>query len=111
MTTDHCRRRIAVWCLASTLGCVMLFHGCGRSYPRMETYEAVQLIAALRTACSSQNAQRLERAATIIEQEFQAGALSEPQYQALRDVIATAEAGNWKDAEQMCHRFQKAQIR
>lgn len=85
--------------------------GCGRAYPRMDSMEGVQYLNALRTACSSQNPDRLEKVSEAIEGAYVEEELSEPQYQALREIIETAHAGDWEKAERMCHSYQKSQIR
>lgn len=84
--------------------------GC-RDYPKMDDGHGVHLIAALRTACSSENEDRLTRAAEAIEESHRSGQLSDDQRQALRSIIEKAEAGNWDEAERMCADFQKAQVR
>lgn len=93
---------LALLCFAN-LGC--------REYPKMSDGHGVHLIAALRTACSSENDDRLTRAAEAIDDSHQSGQLSDDQHAALRAIIEKAQSGSWDEAERMCADFQKAQVR
>lgn len=84
--------------------------GCS-DYPEVRDGESVELIAALRTACSSQRTDRLERCVQAIEERHAAGEMPDAEYEAFQAIIAEAQAGRWKEAEMETHRFQEAQVR
>ena len=87
----------------------VLCAGCNR-YPALQTHN-VRLIALLRTACSTQNSDRLSKASAEIEAAHQKGDMDDAEYKALQSVIDTAKSGDWKAAEMGCYEFQKAQVR
>lgn len=66
--------------------------------------------AALRTACSAQDATMLTKAKEVIERDHAAGTISPDEVESYRSIIKTAEAGDWQTAERECHRFQKDQL-
>ena len=99
------------------LGALLLFAscwtavtGCGR-YPQVQNRASIELIAALRTACSSQRTDRLDRCAEAIEERRAAGELPDVEYDAFQAIIVQARAGKWKEAEMETYRFQEAQVR
>lgn len=84
--------------------------GCS-SYPEVRDGESIELIAALRTACSSQRRDRLDRCVQAVEERRTAGELPDAEYEAFQAIIAQAQAGQWKEAEMQTYQFQEAQVR
>ena len=81
------------------------------TYPEVRDGQSIELIAALRTACSSQRTDRLDRCAQAIEERRAAGEMPDAEYEAFQAIIAQARAGNWRDAEMETYGFQEAQVR
>jgi len=52
----------------------------------------------------------LAKAKLVIERDHSAGTIGSEEVSSYREIIATAEAGAWQDAERECHRFQKDQL-
>lgn len=100
-----------LWCgLIGSMALVLLC-GCGPSYPRVHSQESLQLLLALRTACSTQNAERLHKVETALEMARREGKVTEAEAEALSRIIEMARQGNWHQAERACRSFQKAQLR
>jgi hypothetical protein len=89
---------------------VSLAIGCSR-YPEVTSPEALQLVAAARTACSSQNPERLKRVRERLEELHGEGKLTPAEYSAFEKILEMAERGDWDAAEQACFQYQKAQLR
>lgn len=89
---------------------LMLAAGCAR-YPEMSGSEGIYLIAALRTACSSQRDDRLQKVIEAADKARAAGELNEAQYEAFERIFAVCREKRWKEAERMCLRFQQDQVR
>lgn len=85
--------------------------GCGPGYPRVSSRESLELLLALRTACSTQNQERLRKVEEALEQAQKESKVSEAEADALRRIIALARQGDWHKAERACRAFQKAQLR
>jgi len=98
------------WRLALLL-LLMGLAGCGRSYPEMVDRSGIELLAALRTACNTQSPERLARVAEKIAEHHQNGTLNDDHFKAFEAIIALAESGEWKQAEECCFAFQQAQVR
>lgn len=84
----------------------LLFAGCG--YPQAAP-ENRELIAALRTACSAKNTEWLQATIDKIETRKASGEMSQPEYDALISIAATARSGDWQTAEYECFRMQSHQ--
>jgi len=82
--------------------------GCTK-YPQV-TFENLEYVAALRTACSAKDAEWLAKAKAEIDKQHTAGAMGDEEYAAYGEIVAVAEAGEWADAEAECVRFQKDQL-
>lgn len=97
---------------AATALCLALLTGSGCSrYPVVSRGEHVELIAALRTACSSKRIDRLDKAAKVIEDRHTAGELTDDEHAAFMEIVKKARAGQWKEAEVATFEFQQAQVR
>ena len=88
----------------------LAFCGCSR-YPVVSKGEHVELIAALRTACSSKRTDRLDKAAKVIDDRRAAGEMTDAEYDAFQEIVKKAKAGQWKEAEAATYDFQQAQVR
>ena len=95
--------------LAAVLLLVFL-SGCP-PYPEVTSPEALHLLGAIRTACSSQSQARLERVKQAADELQQSTQLSLNEYEAFRRILEMAERGEWEEAEQACYQYQKAQLR
>jgi hypothetical protein len=84
--------------------------GCAR-YPEVNSPEGLRLIAQLRTACSTANADRLAKAEERLERGRQEGTITEGEYAAFQRIVGLAREGQWQRAERACVAFQKAQLR
>ena len=103
--------RVATAAIASLFAAVLFwFAGCSK-YPEVQDGRSVELIAALRTACSSQNPDRLQRCEQAIKERRAAGDLPDAEYEAFQAIIAKARAGEWEEAEMETYEFQEAQVR
>jgi hypothetical protein len=98
-------KRFLCLLLALAVSCVV-WSGCG--HPQVAP-EHLRLTAELRTAISTQNAEWLERAETLVEQHHQAGEMSDREYKAFRSIIDKAHDGAWDVAEREVLALQKAQ--
>lgn len=92
------------------LVCVLAW-GCGPSYPRIHSQESLEILLALRTACSTQNPERLQKVEKALDQARKEGKLSQEETEALSRIIELAREGHWEKAERACRAFQKAQVR
>lgn len=98
--------------LLLTFVCLSLLALCGCSrYPVVSKGEHVELIAALRTACSSKRTDRLDKAVKVIDDRHAAGEMTDAEHDAFQEIIKKARAGQWKEAEAATFDFQKAQVR
>ncbi|HEX6984834.1 MAG TPA: hypothetical protein VF170_05630, partial [Planctomycetaceae bacterium] len=103
------RRKGSVPFLAAALLLALAFlPGCTK-YPQVE-FENLRYVAALRTACSAKNAAWLSQTKAAIERDHAAGTIGDDELAAYREIVATAEAGDWRTAEEECLRFQKDQL-
>ncbi|MFO7901532.1 MAG: hypothetical protein ACQESR_18525 [Planctomycetota bacterium] len=104
MNVDRTTRFVGVW-FAVALALLAL-PGCGKpqAAPRNRA-----LISSLRTAVNTQNAEWLEKNATIVEKRHAAGKMSDEEYGEFQSIIAAAREGQWEKAEQQTIAFQKAQ--
>ena len=82
--------------------------GCERS-PQV-SFENLKYIAAIRTACSAQDAAMLENVKSVVEKDRLQGAISEQEWNSYQTIIGIAEGGDWKAGERACHEFQAAQF-
>ena len=88
------------------LGVLLAILGCGRPQAMPQNRE---LIASLRTAVNTRNAEWLEKNAKTLEERRDAGRVSDAEYQEFQAIIAKARAGKWEEAERETIAFQKAQ--
>jgi hypothetical protein len=84
--------------------------GCQRM-PAASSAKTVQVLAALRTAISVKSLSRVQEVRQRIDELADLKELSDQELQVMQQIIDLALAEDWKAAEQLCHRFQKAQIR
>ena len=103
----HRRARLVLWCALATL---IFGIGCERM-PQASSSETIHLLSALRTACSAQRPDRLAEVREQVEEAYEEQRLSDAEYKKLLQIIETASAGEWEEAEQACFRFQRAQLR
>lgn len=101
-----CRGPLLPGLLACLLAC-----GCAPSYPRIHSRESLEILLALRTACSTQNPERLQKVEKALDQARKAGNLSQEEADALYRIIELAREGHWQQADRACRAFQKAQVR
>jgi hypothetical protein len=80
---------------------VFVLTGCGSS-TRLETSNAVSNWALLKTACSAEDAVRLEVAAKALDAAHQANDITENEHKLLLEVVAKAREKNWKEALALC---------
>ena len=78
---------------------VIAVQGCGR-YGRVNasTFEHAK---ALYAACNSRQPRRLQACAALIDEAESAQQISTTEVRYLRDIIATAQAERWEDAQAM----------
>ena len=96
--------------LIPVLAVGLMLTGCTR-YPTVSSPESLHLVAALRTACSSQRADRLTKVERAVDNAAQRGRLTEPEQTSFRQIIGQARQGDWQGAERACLAFQQAQVR
>lgn len=84
--------------------------GC-EQMPAASSVKTVQILAALRTAISTKSIERVKEVQQRIEQLRDEQEFSDQEFDMLTRIIDLAISGDWKSAEQLCHRFQKAQLR
>jgi hypothetical protein len=84
--------------------------GC-ESMPAASSAKTVHVLAALRTAISVKSLTRVEEVRQRVEELEAQQELNDHEVKTLQRIIGLAAAEDWKAAEQLCHRFQKAQIR
>jgi hypothetical protein len=84
--------------------------GCGPRAPQVNFANRVYS-GALRTATNTQNSERLAAAKKIIERDYASGVIGPDEYAFYGEIIALAEAGRWKEAEQLSIRFRRDQLR
>lgn len=80
--------------------------GCGQ--PQLKP-EHLELTIKLRTAISAQNPEWLAMNRALIEERRQAGEMSDREYAAFQTILADAEEGRWREAEETCLALQAAQ--
>lgn len=90
----------------ASLAIFAVVFGCGK--PQASPVNR-QLIASLRTAVNTRNAEWLEKNAKILDERRAAGQTSDNEYRQFQSIIERARAGNWKAAEREVIAFQKAQ--
>jgi hypothetical protein len=78
-----------IWLAATLLGC-----GATQFEPKNR-----HLLEALQTAVTSKNSEWLSAAAKQVEQQQAKQGLSKAEYKALKDIVDSAQAGDWKTAE------------
>ncbi len=97
--------------MISVLLTCLLAWGCGPSYPKIHSRESLEILLALRTACSTQNLERLRKVEKALDQARKEGKLSQEEADTLSRIVELAREGHWQQAEQACRAFQKAQVR
>jgi TolA-binding protein len=113
LSTECTRRKtLAVICAGVLVGGLSLLAtaGCERM-PAASSAKTVQVLAALRTAISVKSPERIEEMRQRIEEMHGQQELNDQEFEMMTRIIDMASSGDWKSAEQLCHRFQKAQIR
>lgn len=89
---------------------LLVVAGCTR-YPEVTSPESLHLLAAARTACSSQNLDRVARVRERLDELQRGGKLSSTEQASFVRILELAEKGDWEAAEMACFRYQKAQLR
>jgi hypothetical protein len=84
--------------------------GCSRP-PKLSSAEGVRLLQALRTACNSQNSDRLDRVESALAKAVEQGQVTESERAAVAALIEMARRGEWARANAACQRFEQAQLR
>lgn len=84
--------------------------GCERM-PAASSAKTVQVLAALRTAISVKSLERVREVRQRIEELHAQQELNDQELEVMQRIIDKAVSGDWSAAEQLCHRFQTAQIR
>lgn len=92
--------------LAVSMLAIVLASGCG--YPAAQPMNQ-EIISSLRTACSAGDQTWLAANLEKVEQRRSEGQMNDAEYEAFKSIIAKAESGDWKGAEQACLSFQEAQ--
>ena len=105
----RCRHRRAGLCLAAVMLAGALA-GCGPRPPQVG-FANRGYSAALRTAANTKSTERLARAREKIDRDHAAGLIGPEEYAAYGAILRTAEAGQWKEAEQAAIRFRSDQLR
>lgn len=93
MTSEHMTRVPVQFVLLLFLAIVA---GCG--YPDVGP-GAFELAKALYTVCDMQEKEQLDNFRSRMNAEYEAGAISSAERDVLKDIVATAEAGEWEEAE------------
>jgi hypothetical protein len=106
---SHATRAYLATLLLSSMVFVTI-SGCNQ-YPEVTSPEALHLLGAIRTACSSESPVRLERVSRALEELQESEKLSPREYEAFRKIVEMAERGEWEEAEQACFQYQKSQLR
>jgi predicted component of type VI protein secretion system len=104
--------RKSVWLcgvLAAGTLCLALV-GCSKP-PRATTPEAMHLIQLVYTATNTRNARRLENCRQHFQQLVAENKLGEAEQAEFDRILATAEAGQWEQAQQASLRLAEAQVR
>jgi hypothetical protein len=94
---------LTVSCLCGLL----VVTGCGYGEVSPKTYEYAQ---ALYSITNRQADEKLAEFESQIGQAATNGELSEDEVGLLRDIVATANGGDWKAAQQECRELMEAQI-
>jgi hypothetical protein len=85
--------------------------GC-RSYAKLTSAEANQLMQALYTACSSKSVTRLDQVEARLEElERTAGSISAEESAEIERIVALARDGQWEAARDDAYQFAAAQVR
>lgn len=93
---------------ALVAGAVVLWRWWTRP-PALE-FDNLKYLQLLTTAVSARNAEWLDRVGTAVAQQHQAGAMTDVEIDALRRIIAIADAGDWHLAHVECHALAEAQL-
>jgi hypothetical protein len=104
-------RRMAVGCaIGLMIGAGLLtIAGC-EQMPAASSAKTVQILATLRTAISVKSADRIAEIRGRIEELHSKNELNDRENEVLVKILDMATNGDWGSAEQLCHRFQRAQI-
>ncbi len=84
----------------------LLASGCGK--PSAVELENRKLLEATLTAVTIRNPEELQRDAALIDSRHESGNLSDENYQAIKEMIQTAQSGSWAAAEESLYEFRKA---
>ncbi len=103
------RQTSARFLLAMALIAAVL-SGCGPRAPAIASAN-LKYSGLLRTATNTKKPARLVRAKDVIEKDHAAGVISADEYSWYADIIALAEAGRWREAEEKATQFRRDQRR
>ncbi|WP_422927970.1 hypothetical protein [Singulisphaera sp. PoT] len=85
----------------------ILVAGCGQS-PQVSGHNR-EIIVSLATAVSSRNDGWLDANAKLIEERHSQGKLADGEYEALKQIVAKAKAGDWPAAEKEVYALRDGQ--
>lgn len=96
--------------LVLVLGTSLGSTGCSQP-PKLSSKQGVRILQALRTACNSQDTERLARVETALAKAVEAGEVTESEREAFAQIIDWAKRGDWGQANAACKRFERVQVR
>ncbi len=79
---------------------ILLLAGCGRGTTKLESPKAVNMWSLLRTACSSEDADKLSRAGEAVETAHAAGEITNRERQMFDEVLELGTQREWDKALQ-----------
>lgn len=95
-------RFVGVWLLVSG---VLFLSGCGRGATKLETPKAATMWSLLRTAVSSEDADRLTRAGEAIETAHAEGEITDREREMFDEVLELGKQKEWNTAMQRLKRI------
>lgn len=105
-TNTHAPRR---WLAGAVLGLACL-SGC-REHPQVTSRESLDFIKQVYTACNTRSADRLTACRSKLDTMVAEGQLSEAEQNSFREILSTAESGDWESAQKSSLQFARDQVR
>ncbi len=87
--------------------CVVVVPGCGYGKVGPKAYEYAK---ALHSICDRQDEKRLEKLAGILEQSHQKEEITDKEFRWLKDIVAQARRGQWKNARANARQMMQDQV-
>jgi len=84
--------------------------GCG-SHPEVTSPDAMELIKQAYTACNTQSEERLTATKARYQELVDEGKFTDSEQSAFQEILDLAQAGNWKEAQDLAFQFAEAQVR